>query len=394
MEIVLNIIEAAYYDDSLQTDDRLLQNCSLVCRQWSAPAQRLLFRHVTLRTQHAYLAFQRAVDRSTERGRMLGDAVVRLRVLLDHNQPFGLSQHAFAHAVTLCPNLYELNLSLYGRPSPGQDVIGEPTASRMRRAAPSFGDDTLALLRSGPRITALQFCNWSENRQSLIQLLDVWPTTLRSLVVSGVPPQLPPASSLSPFPCQLRELRMNFQATPSLDFIKWLLHHSTHSLRVLELEREPSPDLLDHLVHAYGSTLESLSLPVCGSHDHALAVQSCRRLREFKVESAWVSPMVYRKLPASLQHVALGLDCDTALQPILDMVRSRDALSCVSVQVWDGGEQHPQLPALKLVCASRGVDLRLTHDVRVFREMIVRLPLSRVFPQLSSPCSSEATRFG
>jgi hypothetical protein len=82
--------------------------------------------------------------------------------------------------------------------------------------------------------------------------------------------------------------------------------------------------------------------------------------------------MVYRKLPSSLQHIALGLDGDTALQPVLDMVRTRDALTSVTIQVWDGGEQHPQLPALKMACAYRGIDLRLTHDIRVFREMIVR----------------------
>jgi hypothetical protein len=375
LEIVLNIIEAAYYDADLQPDDKLLQHCSLVCKTWSVPAQKLLFRHVTLRTQSAYSAFQLAVDRSTERGRMLGDSVVRMRVVLDHNQPFGLSQRAFAHAVTLCPNLYEMNLALYGCCTPGQDVVGEPALSRMRRPAPSFDEQSLSLLRSGPHITAFQFSNWSENQQSLNQLLNVWPT-LKSLVVSGMPPQLSSASS-EPLPCALRELRMNFQAPPSLDYMKWLLHNSTGTLRVLELEREPSSDLLEYLLEAHGSTIQSLALPVCGSHDHALAVQKCYQLKEFRIESPWVSPMVYRKLPRVLQHVALGLDCDTALQPVLDIVKSRESLSAVTIQVWDGGEQHPQLPALKMACAYRGIELRMTYDIRVFRTMIVSFPVLR-----------------
>lgn len=371
MEIVLNIMEAAYYNDNLEPNDELLKHCALVCRDWSTPAQKLLFRSVTLRTQTAYLAFRHAVDRSAGRGRMLGDAVVRMRVVLDHNQPFHLSQRSFAHAVTLCPNLYELNLALYGCGAPGQDIVGVPDVSRMRRSAPSFDECSLALLKSGPRISALNFSNWSENSQSITQLLDVWPT-LKSLAISGTPPQLSSASS-EPFPCALEELRMNFQTAPSLDFMKWLLHNSTDSLRILELEREPSSALLDYLVESHGATLESLALPACGTHDHALAIQHCQQLRELKIENPWASPMVYRKLPQVLQHVALGLDRSTALQPVLEIVKSRESLKVVTVHVWEGGDFHPQLSALKIACAYRGIDLRMTRDVRVFRTMMVRI---------------------
>jgi hypothetical protein len=371
MEIVLNIIEAAYYDhDAQATDTLLLRQCALVCRDWCTPAQRLLFRNVTLREQSAYLAFRQAVDRSRPRGKMLGDAVVRLRIVLDHNQPFGLKQHSFAHAVTLCPNLCELNLALYGCGAPGGDVVGIPDISRMQRLAPSFDDTALSLLRSGPCITTLQFSNWSENRQSITQLLDVWPT-LKALVMSGTPPQLPSSSS-EPFPCALEALRMNFQVAPSLDFMKWLLHNSADSLRLLEFEREPSSDLLHYFVDAHGSKLQSLAMPACSSNEHALAVQKCQQLRELRIESPWVSPMIFRRLPEVLRHVALGLDKDSALQPVLDIVKSRKSLEAVTVHVWHGGELHPQLPALKIACAFRGIDLRITHDIPVFRALIVR----------------------
>lgn len=369
LEVVLSIIEAAYYDEDLEANDALLKNCSLVCKSWSIPAQKLLFSRATIRTQRAYQAFQDAVDRSTERGRMLGNAVVRMRVVLDHNQPYGLSQRSFAHAVTLCPNLYELNLALYGCAAPGEDIVGIPAESRMRRPAPSFDEQTLALLKSGPRITALQFSNWSENQHSVNQLLDVWPT-LKSLVISGTPPKLPAASS-KPFACALDELRMNFQTPPSVDFMKWLLHNSAHSLRILELEREPSAHLLEYLVDAHGATLHSLALPACGSHEHALAVQKCNELRELKLEGSWASPMVFRKLPEVVQHIALGLDQDTALQPVLEVVKSKDSLKVVTVHIWDGGDQHPQLSALKIACAYHGVELRMTKDIGVFRSMIV-----------------------
>lgn len=371
MEIVLSILEAAYFDASLEPDVELLKNSSLVCRGWSTPSQKLLFRHVFLRTQTAFIAFQSAVDRSTLRGRMLGDAVTRLRVTLDHNQPYRLSHRSFARAMLLCPNLYELDLALYGQCAPGQDVTGAPDAIRMARPAPSFDDGTLSLLRSGPRITALQFSNWSDNSQSASQLLDVWPS-LKSVVLKGLPPSSPSASASSlPFRCALHELRMNFQASPSLDFVQWLLHNSATTLRILELEREPSADLLDLLVRDHGATLESLSLPACGSHDHALAVQQCERLKEFKIESPWVPPMVFKKLPATLEHLAFGVDKDTPLHMIVEAVKAKAGLKAVSVHLWEGGEDHAVLPSLRLACAYKGIELTTTLNVQRFRAMTV-----------------------
>jgi hypothetical protein len=379
---VINIIEEAC-DDQQQPTAQFLKQCALVCRDWSIPAQKLLFSSVSLATQKSCVAFTAAVDRATPRGCMLGDAVLRMKVVLDHNQPSGLSHHSFAHAVIACPNLLELNLALYGCSSPGKDVVGLPDVLRMRRPAPSFDENTLDLLRAGPSIRALQFSNWSENSLSISQLLDVWPS-LKSLTVSGTPPKLP-STSLGPFPCALEELRMNFQTSPSVDFMKWLLHNSTLSLRVLELEREPSAELLDFMVEAHGRTLRSLALPACTSHDHALAVHKCLQLRELRVENPWATPLLYKRLPAGMQHVALALDQDTSLQPIIDAVRSGDSLKAVTLQVWESGERNPQLPVLKLVCAYRGIDLQITKDIRLFRSTVVRciLPFPHAFSYAS-----------
>jgi len=253
----------------------------------------------------------------------------------------------------------------------------------MQRPAPSFNEATLDLLRSSPRISALEFSNWSENRHSITQLLDVWPT-LRSLAISGTPPVLPSVSSV-PFRCSLTEFRMNFQTSPSIDFMKWMLHNSVDTLRVLEFAREPSLELLEYLVDSHGSTLHSLALPSCSSHEYARAVQKCRHLRELRMENAWVSPLVYRQLPDTLQHIAFGLDRDTALQPVLDIVKSRPSLRAVTVQLWDGGEHHPQFAVLKIACAYRGVDLRMTKDIHMFRSMARGDPISpQNFPRVKS----------
>ncbi|KAI0778997.1 hypothetical protein BD413DRAFT_123750 [Trametes elegans] len=367
MEIVMTILEAGYEDESVRSYNALLQNCALVCKDWSAIAQKLLFRNVTLSTQTAYIAFQQAVDRATPKGRMLGDAVVRMSVVLDQKQPYRLSHKSFARAVSLCPNLYELSVSLYGAGAPGLDIIGSPDASRMKRSAPSFDERTLATLRSGPRISALQFCNWTDNSSSLLQLLDVWPS-LTSLDISGTTPELLDDTA-EPFPCALRELRTNFQSPPSVEFMQWLLHNSAGSLRVLDLAREPSPDTLEYLVSEHGETLQSLALPACGTHEGAAAVRRCAGLRELSIESAWASPLLYKTPPSGLQHLAFGVDGDTALSPVISAIKRSDELRAVTMHVWHGGERHPQLAAVKIACAVKGVKLRLAKDISAFRSL-------------------------
>lgn len=374
-EIVMNILETAYDDNEPRSNTALFTNCALVCKEWSVISQKLLFRSVSLRSQTAYMAFQAAVDRSTLRGRMLGDAVQDMQVTLDHNQPCRLSHRSFARAVTLCPNLLHLSIALYGEPGPGEDLVGEPTVDRLKRSAPSFDDRTLSILRTGPRIASLQFSNWSDNSSSLAQLLDIWPS-LKSLVISGTPPQLP-STSPAPFACALEELRMNFQSAPSVDFMKWLLHNSQQSLRMLELERDPSPELLEYLLHEHAPTLESLALPTYGGHEGVASILKCAALRELRVESAWAPQNLFSDLSNGVQHIAFGVDMDTSLQPVLRTIKKSDALRVVTVHVWHGGERHPQMNALKIACARQGVDLRFTRDVREFRAINVRVLIGR-----------------
>ena len=370
LELVLSIIELACYDNAT-ADESLLKQCALVCRAWSAPAQRLLFSNVTLRTKPACDAFSGAIDRSTEHGRMLGDAVTRLRVVVDNNQPLGISQHVFAKTVAACPNLYELNLSLHGCGAPGQDFIGTPDMARLCCEVPSFDDETLALLRDGPKITALEFNNWTENQASVTQLLDVWPS-LRALSMSGTPPQ-PPSPLLVPFACSLEQVRMNFQKTPSADFVNWLLHNSMDSLRILELDREPSIHLLQHLTSTHGASLHSLSLPLCSTSEQVLAVQRCEELKELRVEHPVTSPQLFKAIPQGVHHIALGLSRSSHLQALVETVRSSKSLTDLSVVLYDGGDQHPLLPVLKMACASQGVELRIMRDIQLFRSVMVRL---------------------
>ena len=374
LEIIMTILELVYHNDNSQIDIEMLNSCSLVCRAWSAPAQKLLFRYVTLQNQKVLESFVDTIDRSTQRGCLLGDAVKHLHIIMDHNQPLGIHQHSFALTVSLCPNLMGLSLSLYGYVAPGKDIIGAPNQLRMRRPAPLFDEQTIQLLTSGPEITALEFNNWSENEQTTIQLLRVWPT-LTNLSISGTAPQVA-ATPSDPLPCALEHLRLNFQTPPSNDYMRWLLHGSSETLRVLEFDREPSVHLLEYLLNSHGSTLRSLSLPSLSSREQASAIQKCFQLRELRTERPSVLPFLHRKLPESLEHMAFGIDGDSALHGVLEAVNNRTSLKTVTVHIWPGGESHRQLSRLKIGCAWRGVDLTITSNIRLFRVMTVSLPLS------------------
>ena len=150
-EMILSILEAAYYTPTLEPDTDLLLACSVVCKAWAAPAQTLLFQSIILRSQRAYIAFSEAVDRSTERGRALSQCVHSLRAIIDPSQPFRLLPRSFARAATLCPNLQEIDLSLYGARVIESEASEYPLSlERSKAPTSSFDATTLSLLRAGP----------------------------------------------------------------------------------------------------------------------------------------------------------------------------------------------------------------------------------------------------
>ncbi|CAL1693895.1 unnamed protein product [Somion occarium] len=368
-ELILYILQAGYSPDNTEPDHEMLMQCSLVSKDWSVLAQQLLFSDVTLRTEPAYTSFQRAVDRSTPRGCMLGNAVTSLRVTLDPNHPQCLTERAFAQAVTLTPNLVTLRVAVYGQGAPGLDIIGSPAQQRMRRGAPSFDPTTLFILRSGPRIKTLQLSDWSDNPTSLVQLLDIWPS-VQSLEICGTPPSLP-SPSPEPCPCALQELRINVQMPPSVDVLEWLTYNSKDTLRVLDLKREPEAEMLDYLLGEHSATLESLSIPSAAASKVIINLLECFMLRELRVEKTKTARQIFNTLPVGLEHLALGVHGDVSLQPVLQFIKKTETLKTLTMHLWNGAESHEQLDAVKIACARQGVDLQFTKDIRTFRSISV-----------------------
>ncbi|KAI0803291.1 hypothetical protein BC629DRAFT_1581129 [Irpex lacteus] len=340
-----------------------LTSCALVCKDWAFAAQELLFRRVTLRSEDAFDSFATAVRDTSPRGRALAATVKRMHCIVDDKQPRSLSMKAFTQAITLYP-------------MPSRGVAGMDPADRSVPSALVFDDNVLSALRNCPRISTLRFDNWSNDETALVQLLQNLPS-VTALAISGKTPSLPP-SLLEPLHCTLQEVRLNFQTTPASDFLEWLLQNSKGVLRALEFQREPSIALLEYLISEHCDTLESLALPACASQEGAALLARCIRLRELHLENAWVAPGVRRVLPSTLERLALAVDKETPLQPVVQAIKRSEALSSITLQMWAEGERHPQLAAVKIACATRGIHLKVMRDIRVFRTIKRGYPIHGV----------------
>lgn len=370
IEVVIQILSHIGESEDDGAVKETLTSCALVCKDWAFAAQELLFRRVTLRSEDAFDSFATAVRDTSPRGRALAATVKRMHCIVDDKQPRSLSMKAFTQAITLCPNLQSLHLALFSTPMPSRGVAGMNPADRSFPSALVFDDNVLSALRNGPRISTLRFDNWSNDETALVQLLQNLPS-VTALAISGKTPSLPP-SLLEPLHCTLQEVRLNFQTTPASEFLEWLLQNSKGVLRALEFQREPSIALLEYLISEHCDTLESLALPACASQEGAALLARCIRLRELHLENAWVAPGVRRVLPSTLERLALAVDKETPLQPVVQAIKRSEALSSITLQMWAEGERHPQLAAVKIACATRGIHLKVMRDIRVFRTIKVR----------------------
>ena len=332
-------------------------------------AQKLLFREVTISSASASLSFRIATKRSTPRGRALGDAVRRLRCVLDAKQPHGATQTAFVTAMSRCPKLQSLSLAIYAESSFLPDFAGNVVASGAAHRSSSttsyFKTSTLAALRQGPHIRSLHLDNWTGDVNVLSQLLDVWPS-LSSLSISGTPP----SSSDCPTIHAFKELRANFQTPPPLTTFKWLLGNSLDTLRVLRFDRDPPMETLEFLVETYGARLMSTTLPSCSTQSRAEALARCANLLELCIPGPRILPGVYRDLPSSLEHLTLWADSAEDLACIARAVKRTVSLQTVRLYIGDVAGTAQTLAAVRIACTMKGVELVITRDILAFRNMV------------------------
>lgn len=437
-EIVLRILDLA---NAPSSDSNLLKSCSLVCKAWSPHAQKMLFRSVSISTHSGYASLLAAFkphapcqdrsNRSATRGsRAIGSSsislittlpvffpisgaaystllrrsVVELNMIIDFNQPDGLTFTEFSHIVSLCPNIQRVGISVFGTQRPGRDVIGATDQLQTTRWAPSITDGVVEELRAAPnvsKVSGLRFNNWSDNSGILIQLLGIWPhitslelsgklPTINDGIDSAFPTVLPGAA-----PCRLEALSVNCatDVESNVDFIKWLLAGSQYALRRLKFLKEPSGKLLEDIFDNSTFPLESVYLPSCASPAAKQIIQRrfgstvastlngdkrvpedhpfirAQDLKELFVEdpSTPLTFLLSAIRSETVQSFGFGVNGLTDVSFIARVIKARTRLKRVAVWIGDGGESNVGLGSLRIACAIRGIELEETRDVKEFR---------------------------
>ena len=433
-EIVLRILDLA---NAPSSDPKFLKSCSLVCKAWSPHAQKMLFRSVSISTHSGYASLLAAFkshppcrDRCNRPAicgshttgsssipliatcpiffpvpgvaysNLLRRSVVELNMIIDFNQPDGLTFTEFSHIVSLCPNIQTVGISVFGAQRSARVITGAVDQLQTTRWAPSIPDGVLEELCAVPdvsKVSGLRFNNWSDNSEILVQLLGIWPH-ITSLKISGKLPTINNGiDSVLPgaAPCRLEALSVNCatRVESNVNFIKWLLAGSQCALRRLEFLKEPSGKLLEDIFDHSMFPLESVYLPSCASpavrqitqrrfgsttastlngdkrtHDDHPSTRA-QDLKELFVEDpstplAFLSSAIRSE---TVRSFGFGIDGLTDVSFIARVIKARTELKRIAVWISDGGERNVGLGSLRIACAIRGVELEETRDVMEFR---------------------------
>lgn len=434
LEIILRILDLA---NTPSPDLKLLQSCSLACKTWSPHAQKMLFRSVSVSTHRQYTALATAFqshfpDRASTvvvpnphstmpsllpisgirnfpptlgfaYPRVLRGSVTELNVIIDFNQPGGITFTKFSHIVSLCSNLLKIGISVFGTQP---QVLGAEELvdqSQMRRPTSPVPEKVLGELRAAPnasRISELRVHDWSDDPRILIQLLGIWPhiTTLR---VAG---KLPATNygtesafsrnALDTVQCALEVLSLNCAtgSESTVNFVKWLLSGSRQTLRRLEFLKEPSSKLLEDILARSTFPLDSVFLPSCSclaveqivrdrsaptfvhlfddnEIDESKTLVRVEGLKEVFIEgpSTPLKFLVGVVRSETIQSFGFGVNDRTDLSSIARAIKAQTGLERVVVWVCNGGEKNLGLGSLRIACAIKGIKLEETQDVRELR---------------------------
>ena len=437
-EIVLRILDLA---NAPSSDAKLLQSCSLVCKAWSVHAQKILFRSVSIPTHRKYTtlvaAFQPHIPHRSNRSVMirrphttipsisfipgfpsflptlgfahpnvLRESVIELNMIIDFNQHDGLTFTELSRVVSLCPNIQKIGISVFGVQSPGGDTVEAANQWWVRRPALSIPDEVLEGLRTTPntsRILGLRLNDWSDNPEVLIQLLATWPR-VTSLTIAGKLPTINNGIDSAFFtilpdaaPCKLETLSLNCPtgAESNIDFVKWLLAGSQHTLRRLEFLKEPSGKFLEDIFDRSVFPLESVYLPSCvspavgqiirrrlgptiipmfdgdggGEIDGDRAFVRVQSLKELFVEdpSTPLEFLLSVVRSETVQSFGFGVNGHTDLSSVSRAIKAQTGLKRVAVWIYDGGGRNLGLGSLRIACAIGGIEFEETQDVKEFR---------------------------
>ncbi|KAJ7182056.1 hypothetical protein C8R46DRAFT_552723 [Mycena filopes] len=185
-ELLLEILEALAIPLAFQTEQTqhraALWSCSLVCKSWAAPSQRLLFERVQIHEQwrpspqDRLGSFLATIAAETDKSRWLRESVLRI----------GLRPHASARPadimaiLTHLPNLRELNII---GPAVG---FSEGDLAQLRRSGTAIRSLRVNADNTGS-ITPMAVTSWP----AVLQLIAAIPTLRILDIISNYVDQLP-----------------------------------------------------------------------------------------------------------------------------------------------------------------------------------------------------------
>ncbi|KAF8531538.1 hypothetical protein JB92DRAFT_2851125 [Gautieria morchelliformis] len=335
-EIILQVLEAGYFNHKFRPDRSYLNTCCRVCRAWAAQAQPLLFRHVEVRTPSSLPGLKEALTRPSHRRSALKDVVLWLKVWIG-TTPTVSSPADLSSLLSICSNLYGLSVTFRNMWTLPEVPVILP-----------------------PNVSALECCDWEGELGVEITRILVrsgW-ASLRILVLRGCPP----ICQISP---NLTELRIECHST----FLHepWNTRKPKLNLRILDVSQHT---ICHCLLEFSRHSLESVIMPWWLS---PLALKDCLRLREFKTETFISQELsqVLRDLP--LEHLAYAVipTCrveDFSVQCVSLSPRLQVVSCLTSVRPWDERMTN-YIDELEQLCHRKQVRLDCYTTLRSFRAL-------------------------
>ncbi|KAG8214893.1 hypothetical protein J3R82DRAFT_10065 [Butyriboletus roseoflavus] len=357
-EIVLVILEHAYYTPTGCPDYTFLVNCSLVCASWSVPAQSLLFRKTTRLRSHTIPSFRAALIAPAVRQKSLGHAVRSLDISVGWSLNESCQPEAFVQLLQACPRLYELSLSTYG--------------------LHEFDQFALAKLKdSGQCIRALDLQYCGVQSLVLFQLLGIWPH-IRFLKIGTEiawpwrhPAETPVSrQSKSNFgsrndtvlrpPARVSLYDLALSRIPQPAVLTWLLGSSASSLHILDLREIPGSAARE-IMGVHAPRLRSLRL-LHYNLDSAAFLRQCTCLEEFIIYNIPVLVPLAPELPPSIEFLSFRNPIHTfrdTLHPILDAIEVLPRLRILTCD--KNSEGLRDFAMLRTRCAEKGVEVVISE---------------------------------
>ncbi|KAI0039819.1 hypothetical protein FA95DRAFT_982121 [Auriscalpium vulgare] len=341
------VYRASQYTSTIDYDT--LRACALVCRAWTATAQRLLFRRIS---REPFYSLDRRLP------------------LLVHT--LRTSPHLSAHvrSIRLGPILYSVRLGPYEFQN---DHIAAETAIAMLELCPHVEGITFTALRSGPkwstdlepRLRALPlhptFLAVDGQPKLVSRVVQMWPT-IRVLVVSAQCRAVNPVLRPRVLPTAVQALTLNSHFTAYLLSPEDALP-TVHDLTLSHPVRWSDARYSQH-IRSVVMLSQIRTLQLRGAFPPQDIIDELGKLEGLIIDDPPAHPV---SLPKSLRHFGYHSDSDRRADTefVTTALRGLSSLQCVSVT----RQGHPDMcTALEEMCRSCGVDFVTYESAESFMQ--------------------------